>query len=174
MVKLPDWGGDFFLIASQSLSSLTYHSITFHAANWFCGCSFFHTNTDHIGPSRMLSTLQRMWFVYWRLYYQAMKNWKCVAHTVVWSTKVALLRCLWPGLFVHWGGGAGGTLLWVAGWLYKYTLILKQVVGLSIFSYIHIVQSNRTYLLTSKWSQHLQETRVWLHSQGSRSLQNFV
>ena len=26
------------------------------------------------------------------------------------------------------------------------------------------MQSNRTYLLTSKWSQHLQETRVWLHS----------
>ena len=77
---------------------------------------FFHTNTDHIGPSRMLSTLQRMWFVYWRLYYQAMKNWKCVAHTVVWSTKVALLRCLWPGLFVHWGGGGGGYTA-LGGWL---------------------------------------------------------
>ena len=64
-----------------------------------------------------------------------------VAHTVVRSRKIVLgLGRLWPGLFVHRGGGGGGLHIALGDWqsdLYNCILILNQAVGFE-FSHIHM------------------------------------
>ena len=61
---------------------------------------------------------------------------KCVAYTVVRSTKIVLgVGRLRPVLFVH--GLGGYTLVWVTGRLIC-ILILSQAVGFAIFPHSHV------------------------------------